>query len=127
MDEIKMEETVVVTIVETWHLKPGLENKAREVMQAMDDMLGPGAHEHAGWCGHAHFFQSASRPTEIMMIYPWRSRALHDDLRQREEPLLRHFIEEYCVKPRDVAYYSELTVDVESPKNTYIEKERSRI
>lgn len=103
----------MITVIEIWHLKPGLEGSALDVMQRMDDMLGPPAHEHAGWCGHAEFYQSSARPTDVLMIYPWRSRQLHEDLATREEPLLAPFYAEYCSAPREIHYYDRLMVEVE--------------
>jgi hypothetical protein len=103
----------MVTVFETWRLKPGLEASALALMQEMDCMLGPPAHRHPGWCGHAEFYQSAATPTEVLMVYPWRSRELHEDLAKREEPELQKFYADYCTAPREIRYYDELAVDVD--------------
>ena len=100
-------------VIETWYIKPELAANALELMQKMDDAVGPPAHVHPGWCGHARFFQDASRPTEILMLYPWRSRELHQDLFACEEPQLADFYKTYCSRPRQIRYYEELAVDVD--------------
>ncbi|SMO52628.1 hypothetical protein [Melghirimyces algeriensis] len=82
-------------------------------MQQMDDMVGPAAHEHPGWCGHASFHQRMEKPTEVIMQYPWRSRELHEDLTTQEEPKLAEFYGKYCSKPRDIHYFNDLQVEVE--------------
>jgi hypothetical protein len=106
--------TVVVT--ETWRLKTQFEGDALRLMQQMDDLLGPAAHEHPGWCGHARFFQHAERRGEILMVYPWKSRALHEDLLAREEPILRGFEMHYCRAPRAIDYHHELPVEVDAAR-----------
>lgn len=103
----------MITVIEYWHLKPGLEKDALGLMQKMDDMLGPAAHVHPGWCGHARFFQKSELPGEVIMMYPWRSRELHEHLSVKEEPDLQSFYDEYCTATRDIHYYDELMVDVE--------------
>lgn len=103
----------MITVIEVWHIKPSLQDKALDVMQKMDDMVGPPAHLDSGWCGHASFYQSAAAPTEVLMIYPWRSRELHEELVKREEPLLRDFLAEHCTAAREIHYYEELPVEVE--------------
>lgn len=103
----------MITVVEVWHLKPAFRDQALQVMQKMDDLLGPPAHEDPGWCDHARFYQSAASPTEVLMVYPWRSRELHERLVAKEEPVLRGFFEEYCAAAREIHYYSELPVEVE--------------
>jgi hypothetical protein len=103
----------VISVMELWYLKPGTEAEALGVMQEMDDLVGPGAHDHPGWCGHAHFFQSHAERGTVLMLYPWRSKELHEDLRRREEPLLADFYDRYCARPRDIQYWDELEVEVE--------------
>ena len=103
----------MVTVIETWRLRPELKKDALALMQKMDDLLGPAAHKHPGWCGHARFFQKSEQPTEVIMMYPWRSRELHEDLTIEEEPVLRGFYDEYCIAPREIHYYAELSVEVE--------------
>ena len=106
----------MITVLEVWRLKPAFQNQALEIMQKMDDLVGPPAHDDPGWCGHARFFQKTSAPEEVVMMYPWRSRELHERLVAQEEPLLQSFFEEYCSQKREIHYYEELAVDVESPK-----------
>lgn len=103
----------MIIIMEDWSLKPGLEGRALEIMQEMDDLLGPPAHVHPGWCGHASFYQSASDPRRITMLYPWRSRELHDDLVADEEPRLADFYQRYCAGRREIRYFTEMPVEVE--------------
>lgn len=103
----------MISVVEVWRLKPGLEGDALALMQEMDDLLGGNAHRHPGWCGHARFFQSQQDPTTVMMLYPWRSRELHEDLMRTEEELLAPFYERCCTARREVHYYDELDVEVE--------------
>lgn len=103
----------MIVVMETWHLKAGWEVRALEVMQRMDDVVGPPAHDHAGWCGHAHFYQSDDRRGDVIVVYPWRSYELHRDLVEREEPTLGDFYAQYCAAPREIRYYTELAVEVE--------------
>jgi hypothetical protein len=103
----------MIKVTEHFFLKRGLEGQADRIMQALDDLVGPAAHQHPGWCGHASFLQSQERPCEILMIYPWRSEELHADLFKQEQPLLADFYRRYCSAPREIAVYRELAVDVE--------------
>jgi hypothetical protein len=103
----------MVVVMETWHLKPGCEDCAVEIMQEYDNLVGPPAHAHPGWCGHGRFFQSTADPTALTMLYPWRSRELHEDLAANEAKLLPPIYEKYCARPRDIHYYQELAVEVE--------------
>lgn len=103
----------MIMVLEVWRLKPAFQNQALELMQKMDDILGPPAHKDPGWCGHARFFQKTSAPDEVLMMYPWRSRELHEQLVAQEEPLLQDFFTEYCSARREIHYYDELPVDVE--------------
>ena len=103
----------MITVTEVWKLKPGLEDRATEIMQEMDDLVGPDAHLHPGWCGHATFLQNADRPQEMVMQYPWRSIELHAELAGREESLLGDFYARYCSAPREIRYFRELEVEVE--------------
>jgi len=59
------------------------------------------------------FLQSIERPSEVLMIYPWRSKELHADLRDREESLLADFYKQYCEAPRRISIYEEMAVEVE--------------
>lgn len=102
----------MIWVLEHWYFKPDLADPTA-VMQEMDDLLGPAAHEHPGWCGHARFFARLSDPADGIMLYPWRSLELHEDLARAEEPKLVEFYQRYCAKPRDITYYTELEVDVE--------------
>lgn len=106
-----------IVVMEVWHFKPDLETRVLELMQNMDDMVGPPAHEHPGWCGHASFYQSAACPTDVVMLYPWRSRELHEDLVAQEKSQLNDFYKTYCTTPREIHYYTELPVEVEQDKS----------
>ena len=103
----------MISVVEVWHLRPELADRAEALMQEMDDLLEDNAHGHPGWCGHARFFASTEEPGRVLMFYPWRSAELHRDLTRSEEPLLADFVREYCTRPREVQLYEELAVDVE--------------
>jgi hypothetical protein len=103
----------MIIVQEIWHLKPGLEDKALELMQQMDDLVGPPAHVHPGWSGHASFYQSTADPTAVIMQYSWYSRELHEDLARDEEPRLQEFYQTYCSMSREIHYYTELPVEVE--------------
>ncbi|MEI4622664.1 hypothetical protein [Bacillus cereus] len=103
----------MITVMETWYLKLELKDRAIELMQQMDDLLGPAAHEHPGWAGHASFYQDDSELNKIKVIYPWKSKELHVDLANQEEKLLIEFNQNYCIKPREIHYYHELEVEVE--------------
>ncbi len=107
----------MVFVMEVWHFKPGLQDKALELMQNMDNMVGPPAHEHPGWCGHASFYQSVACPTDVVMLYPWRNHELHKDILVQEDPLLSDFYDAYCRAPREIHYYTELPVEVEHDKS----------
>lgn len=103
----------MISVMEVWHLKPELEGKAFEIMQEMDELLGPAAHEHPGWAGHAYFYQSHERAHEVIMLYSWRNRQEHADLVKQEKPQLEAFYAKYCSQPREIHYYDELLVDVD--------------
>jgi hypothetical protein len=103
----------MITVIETWSIKQALQAQAKDIMQAMDDLLGPGAHAHPGWQGHASFFQRSDRPEEVVVLYPWESIESHRDLCERESEALPEFYEKYCNKPREIKYFSELLVDVD--------------
>lgn len=103
----------MITVMEIWRLRHDLEEGPLAIMQKMDDLLGPAAHEHPGWCGHARFLESEIRPGEVVMMYPWLTTELHRDLTAQEELLLKSFYEGYCLAPREIHYYTELMVDVE--------------
>jgi hypothetical protein len=103
----------MIQVCEQFFLKKEYESDATHVMQVLDDLLGPGAHTHPGWCGHATFLQSIDQPCEVTMLYPWLSAELHADLREREEPLLKEFYERYCTSPRRITFYRLMDVEVE--------------
>jgi 3-oxoacyl-[acyl-carrier protein] reductase len=97
-----------IIVMERWHLKSEVANNGLTIMQEMDRLLETSTHEHPGWCGHASFYQSNDRPSEIIIVYPWRSRDLHAELMATEEPLLYDFQQEFCASTREVHYYSQL-------------------
>lgn len=104
---------MMIIVMETWYLKSEFQGQALELMQQMDDLLGPDAHDHPGWNGHASFYQSTENPNQITMVYPWKSRALHENLASKEESMLVEFVQTYCEKPRLIQYFNELPVEVE--------------
>ncbi|MEV6595621.1 hypothetical protein AB0M36_02030 [Actinoplanes sp. NPDC051346] len=103
----------MVTVCETWHLKAEYADRALELMQEMDELVGPPAHEDPAWSGHASFFQSQADPSTVLMMYTWRSVPEHQSLAASEQSLLADFYAQYCTAPRDIAYYTELPVDVD--------------
>lgn len=103
-----------VTVIETWKLKAEFVGRTLELMQVMDDIVGPGAHGDPGWCEHGRFYQLQEREAEIWMMYTWRSRAEHEVFIKKEEELLGEFYEQYCEGPRGIIYFTELPVDVEA-------------
>lgn len=110
-DEVSNDDPIIV--IEVWYLRSEVANDGLTVMQEMDRLLGSSTHGHAGWCGHASFYQRNDRPSEIIIIYPWRSRALHTQLMAAEEPLLQEFQKKFCTSHREVHYYTRLLVEVE--------------
>ncbi|MEU5835589.1 antibiotic biosynthesis monooxygenase [Streptomyces diacarni] len=103
----------MITVVETWFLKAGLETQALKIMQEMDEIVGPGGHSDPGWIAHGRFFQSEEDPARVVMLYPWESRESHERITEAEEPLLRQFCADYCAQPRVIEYFTELPVEVE--------------
>lgn len=103
-----------VTVIETWRLKEEYADRVLELMQEMDDIVGPGAHGDPGWCEHGRFYQLQERPAEVWMMYPWRSREEHEEFIRKEELLLTDFYARYCTGPRGIVYFTELPVDVEA-------------
>ncbi|SRR6266536_1843251 len=108
----------MITVREVWQLKVEFAGSAMEIMQEMDDLVGPGAHGHPGWVGHAIFYQNIDRPTEVVIQYPWASRESHRTLVRREKDILTAFITKYCSQGRDIAYYQAVAVDVEGELKT---------
>lgn len=103
----------MITVIETWYLKDDFTDQALQIMQEMDDLVGPNAHEDPGWHGHAQFFQRADDVSQVFIVYPWRSREMHERLSRAEEPLLAAFTDKYCQRPRTFEYVTELPVEVE--------------
>ena len=103
----------MVTVIERWTLRAEVADRGLQIMEEMDNLVGPAAHEHPGWVGHAAFYQSKTSPNEVLVVYPWRGIEEHLALCGDEEPLLTGFYEKYCTAKRDIAYYEELPVEVE--------------
>ncbi|MDQ1646466.1 MAG: hypothetical protein QOJ50_2650 [Cryptosporangiaceae bacterium] len=103
----------MVTVIERWMLRPDLAERGLQIMEEMDDLVGPSAHADPGWSGHAHFCRSLSTPNEFLVIYPWRSVEDHEQFRATEDRLLTGFNERYCASERHISYYDDLPVDVE--------------
>lgn len=108
----------MIYIIERFQLKPDVAAEPERVMQSLDDLVGPAAHEHPGWMAHAMFFQNVTDLSEVLMVYPWKSRELHSDLLKQEEPTLFSFYREFCSGPRRVELYRPLDVEVEHDKRT---------
>jgi hypothetical protein len=105
---------MLVSVVETWQLRPEFADRALELMQQMDDLVGPGAHTDPGWCQHGRFFQDQADPATIHMWYTWHSRPEHETFIRDEELILADFYRDYCTGPRRIRYFTELPVDVEA-------------
>ncbi len=103
----------MVTVIETWFLKEEFTEKVIPVMQELDDIVGPNAHDDPGWAGHAGFYQYDDQPTQVIMMYPWRSREEHLKVCDFEDPMLADFTAKYCVQPRRIEYLTELPVEVD--------------
>lgn len=103
----------MVTVIEGWQLRQEYVAQALELMQEMDDIVGPAAHVDPGWREHGRFYQCEDQPADIWMMYRWGSRADHEEFIKREELLLGDFYEKYCARPRTITYFTELPVDVE--------------
>lgn len=103
----------MITVFEVWHLKPQYRGSTLQVMQEMDELVGPPAHRDPAWSGHARFYQSRDRPDLVLMVYAWRSIEDHKRLAAAEDPMLRSFVERYCSAPREISYHDELPVDVD--------------
>ncbi|MDX2547638.1 hypothetical protein ACOT81_07545 [Streptomyces sp. WI04-05B] len=104
----------MVIVIETWRLRPEFGGRALELMQEMDDIVGPAAHVNPGWCEHGRFFQLQDNVSEIWMKYTWRSRPEHEKFIAEEELILGEFYSKYCVGPRRITYLTELPVDVDA-------------
>ncbi|HEX5592313.1 MAG TPA: hypothetical protein VFX35_03065 [Solirubrobacterales bacterium] len=98
----------MITVVETWYLAPEAARNAAKVMKEIDDIVGPIAHAHPGWCGHARFLQALNDPMRVSILYPWRSIEDHEHLTAQEEPHLERIFEEHCTQRRSFQYYTEL-------------------
>jgi hypothetical protein len=103
----------MIIVMETWSLRPEFADQALELMQKMDDLVGPNAHADAGWSGHARFYRDHDDPARVLMSDPWRSVDEHRALSDSEETLLADFQDAYCASPRKVKYFDELPVDVD--------------
>jgi 3-oxoacyl-[acyl-carrier protein] reductase len=99
----------MIVVEETWYLSDDAAENATAVMQEVEDVIGPIAHGHSGWCGHAKFLQRIDESTRVTIVYPWRSIAEHEDLLAREASHLSPYYERYCTRPRLVTYYAELS------------------
>jgi hypothetical protein len=107
----------LVSVIEKWRLRDEFADRALELMQQMDDIVGPGAHSDDGWVEHGRFFQLHSDPAEIWMMYRWRGRPAHEVFIRQEESILQDFYQKYCVGPREIVYFDELPVDVEGAEH----------
>lgn len=103
----------MITVVERWYLKDECQDRGAEIMQQMDDLVGPDAHADPGWAGHASFFHLHGAGGEFLMMYDWHSVESHRELQRREDVRLTDFYARYCSAPRDVSYLEALHVDVD--------------
>lgn len=102
----------MITVVEKWHIKKQFSGQSLEIMQKMDNLVGPYSHEHEGWCDHAKFYRNSRDGTRIVMVYPWRDKESHQTLVRHEKTTLRDFISNYCSADHEIDYYHELPVEV---------------
>lgn len=102
----------MITVQERYSLKPEYVTSADEVMQKLDDILGPAAHESDGWVDHARFLQDRLHRSQVVIIYPWESAESLCDLVHDEETRLGEFYATYCTKPREISVFETLAVDV---------------
>jgi 3-oxoacyl-[acyl-carrier protein] reductase len=98
----------MITVIETWHIKKEFEDRVHELMQEMDNKVGPPAHKHPAFLGHATFLQYETDPTKVLVMYPWRSQAEAEELIASEVDLIADFEAEYCAAPREVDYFTEV-------------------
>ncbi|MFD9896338.1 hypothetical protein [Amycolatopsis sp. NPDC058986] len=98
----------MIHVLETWELKEDYADRVPELMQKMDDLVGPRAHEHPAFLGHATFYQHEHQPTKVWVMYPWRSREEAEELVGGEAPLIDEFEATYCAAPREVSYLTEV-------------------
>lgn len=103
----------MIHVIERYVLKREYISKAAEVMQNLDDILGPAAHLNDGWVNHAQFLQDQLHRDQIVIVYQWKSAELLHDLLHKEESQLFSFYETYCQKPREVSVFHLLPVDVD--------------
>lgn len=103
----------MITIIESYCLKPAYAPQALSVLQELDDLLGPNAHANSGHAGHARFLQDASDPAQVRLLYEWSDRESFAELQRSEEALLADFLVKYCAGPRVVQVHDELAVEVE--------------
>ena len=101
----------MITIIESYSLKPEHVHGALEVLQELDCLLGPNAHRNRGHVGHAIFLQDEVNPTEVCLVYDWRDRESFEELLVSEEPLLGNFQSKYCSRPRIVRVFKSIAVE----------------
>lgn len=97
-----------ITVLETWRFKEEFLEQIPELMQEMDNLVGPPAHDHPAFLGHATFLQHDDEPTKVWVTYPWRSRAEAEALVAGEGHLIDDFQAQYCSQPREVSYLTEV-------------------
>ncbi|WP_329518690.1 hypothetical protein [Spirillospora sp. NBC_01491] len=98
----------MITVIETWRIKNEFTDRVHELMQTMDNEVGPPAHRHPAFLGHATFLQYDTEPTKVLVMYPWRSSAEAEELLASEEKFISEFEAKYCESPRDIAYLTEV-------------------
>jgi 3-oxoacyl-[acyl-carrier protein] reductase len=103
----------MITVMEVWYLKPGLEPRTLDILREMENLLGPAAHAHPGWLDHARFLQDEDDPPRLVVLYSWRSRELLADLLASEEQMLERFVERYFTRPRQIFCLNDVPVDVD--------------
>ena len=107
----------MITIIESYFLKPDYAEQALRVLQELDNLLGPNAHTNRGHADHAHFLQDAADPTQVRLVYQWRDPESFGELVSSEAALLPEFIGKYCSAPRVIQVHEELAVEVDHDEN----------
>jgi Antibiotic biosynthesis monooxygenase len=98
----------MIHVVEVFQIKEEFADRVPELMQEMDDLVGPRTHDHPGFAGHATFFRHEADPNKVWILYPWQSHTSHVDLLSGELSILSEFQAKYCATPREIAYLSEI-------------------
>ncbi|MGJ9423274.1 hypothetical protein [Aeromicrobium sp. CF3.5] len=99
----------MIHVLETWHFKDEHLGDIAAVMQTMDELVGPAAHDHPAFSGHATFLRDeVNDPASVKVLYQWRSPEEADELIAGEDLVIAEFTQKYCTAPREVRYLTEV-------------------